>query len=151
MGQICNGLSNTLKLLIPHFVKQKGQDDRGRKTEYQIVNTEQYRVLDQASKIDASEKPGKVGKSYPWAVRHSQSRRIILKRNDCAIHGLIMKQQVKNQYQDHQKIQRTVANPVFPQPVTEIPIHIPLLYKRQLSFLPGVVTVQSRVLNFQSP
>lgn len=51
-------------------------------------------------------------KSGPRASLYSQSGGIILKGYDSSIHRFIVKQQVKKQHGNGQKIQRPIANPV---------------------------------------
>jgi hypothetical protein len=83
---------------MSHFVKEESQNDRGRETKKQIIETNKESIPQQAEKIGGIKKTNEILYPYPGAPGKSPAWGKVLKGDQCPVHGLITKKSIKKNY-----------------------------------------------------
>ena len=111
-------LDALLKRLAAHFIEKQRKDNGSRKSKEDLQKTDRQRVGDKAGKIIAREKINKVlhaAHRGPRTSPNSLAGRKILERDDAAVHGQIMKQQIVNHHGDRQSVYAAVHAEIAPE------------------------------------
>ena len=115
MRKIDDGLYGTPKKAVADFIEQQCKDDGGRKSEKDIIETDENGVAKNPREIETLEKLGEIGKTHPWAAHDPLGRLEVLEGDQGSVHRHIAENDIVRQPKDGQEVDIAVAQKILPQ------------------------------------
>lgn len=115
MRRVRDRLDELAELFGADFIDHQGQNNRNRKTDDKLVETDAQRIRQQPPEIIAFEEPLEMFEAHPRAAPDSFGRDKIFKGNLYAVHGKIL----EHQEEDEDRHDKQIQIPVSPDPFKE--------------------------------